>query len=60
MFLMTFNIFKYIYMGKSQMGHICPMLANQYPKIFSIKCLYFIVYISLGTRYSDIGLRSVK
>ena len=26
----------YLYWGKSQMGHICPMLANQYTKIFSI------------------------
>ena len=31
----------YLYWGKSQMGHICPMLANQYPKIyffFHFKC----------------------
>ena len=26
----------YLYWGKSQMGHICLLLANQCPKIFSI------------------------
>ena len=40
MFINDFQYFYvYLYWGKSQMGHICPMLANQYPKIFSI--LYF-------------------
>ena len=24
----------YFYLGKSQMGHACPMLANEYRKIF--------------------------
>ena len=41
---MTINIFMYIYIGeKAKMGHICPILANQYPKIFSfffiLKCI---------------------
>ena len=32
----------YLYRGKSQMGHICPMLANQYLKIFSIFFLFIL------------------
>ena len=29
-------LYAYLYWGKSLKGHICPMLANQYPKIFTI------------------------
>ena len=36
-----FNV--YLYWGKSKMGHICPMLANQYPKINSI--FFFILNV---------------
>ena len=31
----------YLYWGKSQMGHICPMLPNQYAKIFSLFFFHF-------------------
>ena len=34
----------YLYWGKSQMGLMCPMLANQYPEIFSIYCYYFFYF----------------
>ena len=29
------DFYVYLYWGKRQMGHICPMLANQYQIIFS-------------------------
>ena len=28
------DFYVYLYWGKRQIGHICPMLANQYPKFF--------------------------
>ena len=41
MFLNDFQYFYvYLYWGTSQMGHICPMLVNQYPKIFILN-VYF-------------------
>ena len=45
MFLNDFQYFMYIYIGESQMGHICPMLANQYQKYFQL----FFIYLFLNT-----------
>ena len=38
------HFYVYLYWGKSQIGHICPMLANQYPKIFSIFYIHFFLF----------------